>query len=136
MPDLKTFFLLSILFLCCHMACITNPYRDGEALYKRQCANCHQDNGRGLGALIPPLDSADYLGLHRDKLPCIIRYGLQDSIVVNGQGYTGQMPGAATLSDIDVTNILNYVNTAWGNQYSTYKLDEVRALLEQCSACK
>jgi mono/diheme cytochrome c family protein len=132
MPDLKTFFGLSILFLCCHMACTTNPYRDGEALYKRQCANCHQDNGRGLGALIPPLNGADYLGLQRDKLPCIIRYGLQDSIVVNGQGYTGQMPGAATLSDIDVTNILNYVNTAWGNQYSTYKLEEVRALLEQC----
>jgi cytochrome c551 len=122
------FFLLAFLFA----ACDTHLYREGERLYKSNCANCHMDNGEGLGELIPPLAGADYLGLNREKLPCVLRYGLKDTIVVNGKIYAEAMPGAAKLSDIHITNILNYINNSWGNQHEPYRLDEVRKLLEEC----
>ena len=32
----------------------------GEALYEKNCSNCHQKNGKGLGLLYPPLRSSDY----------------------------------------------------------------------------
>ena len=90
------------------------------------------DSGEGLGALIPPVAGVEYLSKNHDLLPCLIRYGLQDSIVVNGKVYAEQMPPADKLSDIDITNVLNYLNTHLGNQNPIFTLEEVRARLEKC----
>lgn len=105
---------------------------EGAALYRVHCANCHLDNGQGLGALIPPLAGSDYLAAHRERLPCIVRHGLKDTIVVNGTQYAEAMAGIETLSDIQITNILNYIHTSWGNDLPPYRLDEVQQLLKQC----
>jgi mono/diheme cytochrome c family protein len=78
------------------------------------------------------LANADYLAQHRDALPCVLRYGLADSIVVNGRAYAEKMPGVPQLSEVDITNILNYINHSWGNQNPPYRLDEVRELLQRC----
>lgn len=114
------------------VSCDTETYQGGGRLYKTQCANCHMDNGEGLSALIPPLGNSDYLAKNRDRLPCIIRYGLHDTIVVNGKTYAENMPGMPGNSEIQVTNILNYINTSWGNNNPPYSFDEVRQLLEKC----
>lgn len=90
------------------------------------------DDGEGLSALIPPLARADYLKTNRDKLPCLIRHGLKDTISVNGKTYAEQMPGVEVLSEIQIVNILNFVNSSWGNQNEAYRLDEVRNLLAKC----
>ena len=42
------------------------------------------------------------------------------------------MPGVPTLSDINISNILNFINTSWGNRNEVYRLEEVRAALEKC----
>lgn len=112
--------------------CEQNTFQEGERLYKTHCANCHMDDGVGLSALIPPLAGSDYLAAHRDQLPCVLRYGLADTIVVNGKTYAENMPGVPTLSEIHLTNLLNYINNSWGNQNGVYRLEEVRALLEKC----
>ncbi|GAB4492984.1 MAG: hypothetical protein OHK0019_16000 [Saprospiraceae bacterium] len=127
-PSLVCFLLLLLI-----SACQTNPYKQGERLYKANCANCHMDNGEGLGALIPPLAGADYLEKNREKLPCLLRYGIKDSIVVNGKIYAEAMPGAATLSDVQIANILNYVGSTWGNDIAPYRLDEVQKYLGNCA---
>lgn len=112
--------------------CEQNTFQEGERLYKKHCANCHMDDGIGLSALIPPLAGSDYLNKHREQLPCVVRHGLNDTIFVNGKMYAENMPGVATLSEIHITNILNYINNSWGNQNGVYRLDEVRAALEKC----
>ncbi len=124
---LLSVFLLSLLF-----ACENQTYQSGGRLYKTMCANCHMDSGEGLGALIPPLAGADYLEKNRDKLPCIVRQGLQDTIVVNGKVYAEKMAGMPGLSDIQVTNLLNYINTSWGNNNPPYSYEEVTELLLKC----
>ncbi len=114
-------------------ACQRDPYREGALLYGKHCANCHGDNGLGLGELIPPLAQADYLAQHRAALPCILVKGIADSIMVNGKIYSGQpMPANATLSVVQVANILNYIHNNWGNQLPDYRLDEVQRALDQC----
>lgn len=113
-------------------ACQQNPYRDGADLYKSQCANCHMDSGEGLSALIPTLAKSDYLEKNREKLPCILWHGLQDTISVNGRMYAEQMPPNLALTEVDITNILNFVNTTWGNQNPLYTLEEVKKALEKC----
>lgn len=123
---------LSALALAVFSFCQTKLWRDGEWIYQKNCASCHGDQGQGLGELIPPLAGADFLAKNRHRLPCIVRQGLQDSILVNGKKYEQPMAGVAHLSDIEITNLLNYVNHAWGNDNGVYQLEEVRALLKQC----
>ena len=124
--------MLLLVLSCCLAACRKNPYRDGADLYKHACASCHLENGRGLGALIPPLSGSDFLVKNRDQLPCILRHGLADTIQVNGVQYAEKMEGVKGLSDIQITNVLNYVQTNWGNRNPVYSLEEVRQLLDRC----
>ncbi len=135
MNNFKTSFLLTLAaFLCLYFggSCEKNTFQEGERLYKVHCANCHMDDGIGLSALIPPLAGSDYLNKHREQLPCILRYGLSDTIFVNGKMYAEKMPGVSTLSEIHIANLLNFINNSWGNRNGVYRLEEVRAALEKC----
>ena len=97
------------------------------------CSNCHMENGEGLKGLIPPLAKADYLTNFRADLPCIIRKGQKGKIVVNGVEYGQQeMLPIAKLTDFEITNILNYIGTTWGNTEKIWTVDEVLQGLEQC----
>lgn len=114
------------------ITCKSQTYQSGERIYKKTCANCHMDHGEGLGALIPPLAGSDYLAQHRDNLPCIVRYGLEDTIYVKGKMYGEKMYGLPDLSEIQITNILNYVNSSWGNNNPPYTYEDVTTLLAKC----
>ena len=119
--------------ILCLLNCEPNPYREGGRLFQVHCSNCHLDDGKGLGALIPPLAGAtDYLAANRERLPCFLKYGLTDTIVVRGTVYAEAMPGVPVLSAIQITNILNFVNHSWGNQLPPFRLDEVQRLLSEC----
>lgn len=130
---MKYFFLTNIFLLTFIFSCKQETYKEGAALYKKNCANCHQENGEGLGELIPPLAKADYLQLYRPKLACVLKKGLTMPIVVNGKAYSEQqMPAMPQLSDVDILNILNFIGSAWGNQQSIFTIDEVKKSLQTC----
>jgi mono/diheme cytochrome c family protein len=125
--------LIFILILFFLNACDTYPYKQGRMYYTQYCANCHLENGEGLHGLIPPLKGADYLTKSRELLPCVIRKGLKDSVLVNGIVYGVQeMAGIPKLTDFEITNILNYINTSWGNNLQIWTIDEVRTHLKKC----
>ena len=65
-------------------------------------------------------------------VPCIIRYGLADTIQVNGKDYWQPMTGIAHLTDIEISNIINYINEAWGNDLGFYPPDKVKETLTVC----
>ena len=92
------------------------------------------ETGEGLAGLIPPLAGADYLAKNRDKLACIIRYGLEDTITVNGRVFTEKMDGMPGLSDIQITNLLNYINNSWGNANPAFSYEEVTEILSKCKS--
>jgi Cytochrome c, mono- and diheme variants len=109
-----------------------NPYRQGEILYEVHCANCHQPGGGGLIGNIPPLAGSDWLVQQRSEIACIIRYGMQGPIEVNGLPYQGIMPGNKTLSDTEITNITNYILKAWGNELPSVNPQTVSQELKAC----
>lgn len=119
--------------LCSLPACTPTPYRQGESLYITHCASCHIDDGLGLRGVIPPLAGADYIARDSAAMACIIRNGLQGEIVVNGTTYNEPMEGLPQLSDFQIANIINYINTAWGNDFGFVTLPEVRRRLEACA---
>jgi mono/diheme cytochrome c family protein len=113
-------------------ACNDSPYQQGEILYKNYCANCHIEDGAGLKGIIPPLAGSDYLAANQRLLPCLIRNGYKGDMVVNGHTYQTEMQGIKDLSEFEITNIINYINTAWGNDIEPVKHLDVRAALQTC----
>ncbi|OON69524.1 cytochrome c class I [Hymenobacter sp. CRA2] len=114
-------------------ACFTDRQNEGQRLYATHCASCHGEQGQGLKRLIPPVAGSDYLAKHRNQLPCLIRRGQQGPIVVNGVGYNQVMPGHEDLTDSQITNLLNYLHTAWGNRGAKHTIREVSELLGPCN---
>ncbi|MDJ0367018.1 cytochrome c [Hymenobacter sp. H14-R3] len=110
-----------LLVLLSLTGCFTNKQNQGERLYGLHCASCHGGQGEGIGQLVPPLAGSDYLAQHPGQLACIVRVGLKGPIVVNGVSYNQLMLGVqdtAThrqLSPAQVTNLLNFIESHWGN---------------------
>ena len=92
------------------------------------------DDGRGLRRLIPPVAQSDYLIKHRQQPPCLIQHGLEGAIVVNGQKYQQKMLGVETLTPDQVTNLLNFVQTNFGNTNERFTIPEVAVMLDSCAA--
>lgn len=122
--------LSSLLFV--PFSCKKNIYSQGKVLYEYHCANCHMENGAGLAGLIPPLADSDYLMENQSKLACIIRNGISDTLRVNGFLYEQPMAGVPQLNAVEINNIINYINHAWGNDYGLSRVGEVQKALEDC----
>ena len=104
---------------------------EGYQLYTQHCANCHQPDGNGLEALYPPINKADYLK-NKEKIICVIRYGQNEPIVVNGRHYNRPMPANPQLTDIDIAAITTYIYNKWGDETVITDVKEARKVLDTC----
>ncbi|MEZ4948887.1 MAG: cytochrome c [Saprospiraceae bacterium] len=129
---IKKFSIIAIGLAFYFFSCEEHPYQQGEILYNNFCSNCHATDGSGLEGLIPPLASADFLKSNRKELPCIIRHGLADTIVVNGRIYAQEMEAIPNLSRFEIANILNYIEHSWGNGKQYFTIQEVEESLNSC----
>ena len=104
----------------------------GEKYYELYCANCHKDDGSGLANLIPPLAQADYLFEHLEELPCIIYYGLEGEIEVNGRTFKQAMPANKELNSQQIMHITNFILNQWGNEHRKIFRQEIERWFENC----
>ena len=131
----KNFIIVALILLASILVlsrCGVETYAQGKRIYEAKCANCHMEDGSGLALLIPPLAKSDYLALNQDKVPCIILHGQIGKITVNRKEYNQEMP-AEQYNEVQITNVINYINTAWGNQLPAVSLAETKKRLEDCS---
>jgi mono/diheme cytochrome c family protein len=91
----------------------------GAATYN-SCMGCHQANGKGVPGVFPPL--AESLPAifaaegGREYLINVLLFGLQGEIEVLGSSFNGTMPSwAASLSDDQISAVLNHELTSWDN---------------------
>jgi mono/diheme cytochrome c family protein len=89
----------------------------GRDLYQNNCTSCHQKDGRGLKKLIPPLANADFLRANQVESARLIRNGAKIPIVVNGISYPPTMPSHPHLSNLEIAEVLTYINNSWGNEF-------------------
>jgi mono/diheme cytochrome c family protein len=104
---------------------------EGILIYKNNCANCHQANGKGLSSLYPPIAGSDYLA-KKDSVICLIKYGIQGPIVVNGKKYNRPMPAQLQLSALEVAELTTYIYNEWGNETTATDVKAVVPILERC----
>lgn len=91
------------------------------------------EDGAGLKMLIPPLANSDFLEKNQENLPCILKNGIKGPILVNGKTYNTEMVGIKSLNDVQINNIINFINHAWGNDYGDSNVKVVEERLESCS---
>jgi len=113
------------------ISCVQNVYVQGEIYYNQNCSNCHGLNGEGLKQLIPPLKGTEILHTPLE-IACIIRNGKEGSINVSGQEFNQKMEGIKNLKDSEITNIINYMVSKWGNPQQTVQYTTVVEALKQC----
>lgn len=113
-------------------SCDQYPYQQGKILYTNFCENCHMADGTGLVGVIPPLAKSDYLAKSGAAVPCIIRNGIKGEMTVNGKTYNTEMAGISRLTEFEITNIINYIHTSWGNDLPIVEHLQVREWLKPC----
>jgi nitrite reductase (NO-forming) len=97
----------------------------GGVLFKGTCSTCHQDDGKGVANVFPPLAKSDYLKADKMRAIAVVLNGLSGPVKVNGADYNSVMPPMSQLNDDEVANILTYVQKSWGNSGPAVSADEV-----------
>lgn len=108
-------------------------YVQGQVLYQKYCSNCHQPNGKGLGRLYPPLDQSDFMDRNFEEVVCVVKYGSQDRLAVNGVEYNMAMKGIPGLTELEVAEIITYIYNTWSHQKGLVDVTEVAQLLSACN---
>ena len=103
----------------------------GQALYMKECANCHGRNLKGQAGWetvgpdgkvkAPPHDETGHTWMHSDdELFHLIKFGMGD---VAAPGYISDMPVfAGRLSDDDIIAILDFIKSRWPPGYQAYQI--------------
>ncbi|MFT6879081.1 MAG: cytochrome c551 [Algoriphagus sp.] len=103
----------------------------GELTYKQKCANCHGVNGEGLKGLYPPLSNNSHLENTADVI-CIIKNGAAGKVEVNGIVYDQAMPANAKLYNLDIAQLVTYLNHIFLEKKMKVETKEVVETLEAC----
>ena len=105
----------------------------GQVLYQKYCSNCHQANGKGLGRVYPPIDKSDFMDKNFEEVICIIKYGSQGPLMVNGVEYNMAMKGNPQLTELEVAEITTYIYNSWSRQKGLVNVKEVTEILARCT---
>ncbi len=89
-----------------------DPMKAGERFFRRNCAVCHQNDGRGVAGAYPPLVASDWVHGPKEMLIRIVLHGLQGPITVNGGNYNSAMTAFGSNSDRDLAAVLTYIRTS------------------------
>ncbi len=118
-------FFLPVLFAT---SLLPSHAQDGEQLYGLYCSACHGADGKGGGnGTLPPLAGSDWIHGNAKRTIAIVLKGLHGPVQVAGKSYNLEMPPQEdSLTEQNITAILNYVHKAWGNKGQDVKIDMVR----------
>lgn len=107
-------------------------YVQGEQLYLKNCSNCHQPTGTGLGRVYPPLNKSDFMETHFEEVICLMKYGRDGELIVNGKSYIQPMPGVVSLTDLEIAEIATYIYNKWDQKRGIVEVSTVSRLISTC----
>jgi len=132
--------IVGLLLISLGIACVPGQrdvkfqqyYAEGEVLYQQHCANCHQADGSGLGKLYPPLAKSDFIDKDPEAVLCLIKYGVEGEMIVNGVTYNKPMPGIPALTELEIAEIATYIFNSWGNSREMVEVNAAAKVLATC----
>jgi mono/diheme cytochrome c family protein len=113
---------------------------EGEDVFNRTCAACHQTTGTGKPGQYPPLAGSDWLqAATPERIGRIVLRGISGPIVVKAGGdpinLNGTMPPHGDVYDDEhLGAVLSYVRQAWGNHAGMIKPEQIAAIRKQVAS--
>ncbi|WP_163931899.1 PVC-type heme-binding CxxCH protein [Paraferrimonas sp. SM1919] len=109
-------------------------YELGKEVYQREahCGTCHQEDGKGLTGIYPPLQGSEWVLQSQERLIKIALHGLQGPITVKGVTYSPEkgippmMGFGGLLKDNELAAVLTYIRNSWGNKGSSISPEQVQ----------
>lgn len=110
-----------------------DPIDRGKKLFKRTCQQCHQEDGKGLPGVYPPLVNSPWLLNGEERAIKILLKGMSGPVTVLGKNFNGNMPPVGDWKDRDIAAVLTFVRQNWGHTadpISEEKVAEVREAIK------
>jgi mono/diheme cytochrome c family protein len=98
---------------------------DGKALFQKNCAACHQANGKGIPGAFPALAGNPLV----QGAPAEVT-----TVLLKGRG--GMPDFSASLSDADIAQVITYARSSWGNRAGAVPDTEVASLRASLQAAQ
>lgn len=97
----------------------------GAVIYMEQCVVCHRADGQGMPRIFPALagNSAVYAQNPQSIIQITLEGGKMPANDTDAMAFA--MPGFKHLSNQDVTDVINFIRTAWTNQAPPIADDDV-----------
>lgn len=108
-------------------ACKEDRFYEGELVYKAYCAPCHMNDGTGLKGVYPTLGNTESLILKSNNIACLIRNGYKTDNQIGAA-----MPPQKKLSEVQISNIVNYVRTKFYKR-KAIDIKQIRSQLKDCN---
>ncbi|WP_020654649.1 c-type cytochrome [Massilia niastensis] len=89
---------------------------DGKTLFAKNCAACHQANGRGIPGAFPALAASSFVA----GAPAEVA-----TVLLKGRG--GMPDFSSSLDDAEIAEVLSYVRGNWGNGAGAVSAQEIGA---------
>src|SRR5690606_15092054 len=108
-------------------------YPKGAAIFKANCMACHGKDGNGIASLAPLLNNSDWVTGDKRKLISTVLFGLNGSIIVNGESlsFAVEMPGIGQNnqhSNEDIAQTLSFIRSAWSNNASEISEEDIEKI--------
>jgi cytochrome c oxidase cbb3-type subunit II len=88
----------------------------GRDLYLANCSACHQAGGEGLPGWFPPLKGSGVVNKSdAAKHIQVVLHGMQGARAGGVVYATAMPPFINTLGDAEISDIINYERSSWGN---------------------
>lgn len=93
----------------------------GRTIYSSNCVSCHMTNGAGITGVYPSLADAESL---MNDIPTLVT-----SILIGGE--INGVSHSFSLTDQEVSDLLNYIRNSWGNEGDAVLPEEVQPALKE-----
>lgn len=100
-------------------------FLQGKTYYSQYCMVCHQQDGKGVPGLNPPLVRTEWVLGDKERLIGVVLNGLNEEIEINGESFNNAMGSFASLSDKEIALTLSFVRQSFGNDATLITEKEV-----------
>lgn len=101
----------------------------GKDIYEKYCLSCHQQDGKGVPKLNPPLIKTSYVtGDTKTLISWVLRGSGEEKVPIDGNYYNNNMPPQSALKDDELAKVLTYIRSSWGNKAGAVSSAEVKAV--------
>lgn len=101
----------------------------GKDIYTRYCLACHQQDGKGVPKLNPPLINTSYVtGDKKTLITWVLKGSGEEKVPIDGNYYNNNMPPQAFLKDDEMAKVLTYIRSSFGNKAGAVSAAQIKTV--------